>query len=88
MATLSRVATTYGMSLVLLLSLMLAMRGPHSPAISRWFRAQFYGAVALELALHIAGWDSDLYTFIYIPYTLVMLVTTGGVVLEAYNERT
>lgn len=77
---------TYGMSGLLLLTILLAMRGNHSPAIKRWFRAQFYGALVLEMAEHIAGWNSDLYTFIYIPYTLVMLVTTGGIVWEAYRE--
>lgn len=85
MATLSRVATTYGMSLVLLLSLLLAMRGPHSPAIKRWFRAQFYGALVLELVIHVAGWDSDVYLLVYVPYTLVMFLCTGLVVLEAYE---
>jgi hypothetical protein len=74
------------MSLILLLSLVLASRGQSSPAIARWFRAQIYGTVAVELAEHIAGWDSDLYTYIYIPYTLVMLVCSGLVVKEAYSE--
>jgi hypothetical protein len=86
MDTLSRAVATYGMSLSLLLTLILASRRNHSPAISRWFRAQIYGTIAVELAEHIAGWDSDIYTFIYIPYTLVMLVCSGLVVLEAYRE--
>lgn len=85
MAILSYIAATYGMSLALLLTLLWAMKGSHSPAISRWFRAQFYGALTVELAQHIAGWDSDLYTFIYIPYTLIMLVCSALVVLEAYE---
>jgi hypothetical protein len=86
MDTLSRAISTYGMSALLLLTLLLAMRLPHSRAISCWFRAQFYGNLALELADHILGWDSFLYTCIYIPYTLVMLATSAGVVWEAYRE--
>ncbi len=82
----TKAASTYGMSAILLLSLLWASRGKHSPAISRWFRSQIYGTLAVELAEHIAGWDSDLYTFIYIPYTLVMLICSGLVVLEAYRE--
>lgn len=86
MDTFTKAASTYGMSAILLLSLWLAMRLPHPPAIKRWFRAQFYGALVLEMVEHIAGWDSDLYTFIYIPYTLIMLMATFGVVIEAYRE--
>ena len=79
--------STYGMSALLLLSLLLAMRARvHSPAVNRWFRAQFYGNLTLELADHIVGWDSFLYTSIYIPYTLVIVATSVGVVWEAYSE--
>lgn len=74
------------MSVLLLLTILLASRGQHSPAVRRWFRAQFYGAVIIEMASHIAGWDSDLYTYIYIPYSLVMLATSAGIVWEAYRE--
>lgn len=87
MATLYKVIHTYGMSSLLLLTLLLAMRVPgHSRAVNCWFRAQFYGAIALEMAEHICGWNSDLYTYIYIPYTLIMLAATFGVVIEAYRE--
>ena len=85
MDILSRVISTYGMSALLLLSLLLAMRGSHSPAISRWFRAQFYGTLVVELSEHILGWESFLYTCIYIPYTLVMLICSGLVIREAYE---
>jgi hypothetical protein len=86
MDTLYRAISTYGMSALLLLTLLLAMRGKHSPATSRWFRAQFYGTITVEMAEHIIGWDSFLYTCIYIPYTLVMLVCSGLIVCEAYRE--
>ena len=76
------------MSAILLLSLWLASRKPgHSPAIARWFRAYLYGTVVLELVLHLAGWDTDLYTYVYIAYTLVMMAVSLGVVLEAYREN-
>lgn len=75
------------MSALLLLTLLLASRKPgHSPAITRWFRAYLYGTMVLELVCHIAGWDTDIYTYVYIPYTLVMMVVSAGVVLEAYRE--
>lgn len=82
----TKAASTYGMSAILLLSLCLAMRGIHPPAIKRWFRAQFYGAIVLELVLHVSGWDSDAYLAVYVPYTLVMLLCSGLVVLEAYES--
>ena len=74
------------MSALLLMTLLLAMSRVHSPAISRWFRAQFYGTMTVELAEHILGWDSFLYTCIYIPYTVVMIAASAGVVWEAYRE--
>ena len=84
---LRKILATYGMSALLLLTILLAAkRGNHSRAVNCWFRSQFYGAIALEMAEHIAGWDSDLYTKIYIPYTLIMLAATVGVVVETYRE--
>lgn len=86
MDILSRAAATYGMSAILLLSILLATKRKHSPATSRFFRALFYGTIPLELARYIAGWDSLLYTYIYIPYNVVIVAAALGVVWEAYRE--
>jgi len=73
------------LSLLLLVAILVAMRQPHPPAISRWFVAQFYGTLLIELCQHILGWQHPVYTYLYDAYTLVILSASAGVVWEAWK---
>lgn len=73
------------LSLLLLVAILWAKAGNHSPAISRWFVAQFYGTLVIEMCQHILDWQHPLYTALYDAYTVIILVASAQVVWEAWK---
>jgi hypothetical protein len=74
-------------SLLLLLSIIWAWTAPnHPPAVKKFFEAQFWANLTIELCQHLLGWDSLSYAIIYDAFTAFMLVASTGVVWSYWDN--
>lgn len=87
MDILKQALLTFGLPLLLLLSIMWAMTAPaHSQAVRRYFDIQLYATAVVQVSQWLLGWESAYYTIVYDCFFLLAFAGSAGVVWEAWKR--